>query len=64
MSEFVGDAHYGSLQAKLNKRYGYGLSFLISYTLSHSIDDLNTRTSAYDSRLREVRHRLRCGTGS
>ena len=33
-----GVSSYNSLQASLNKRFSYGLSFLLSYTYSHSID--------------------------
>jgi hypothetical protein len=36
---FDGNAHYNSLQAKLNKRYAYGLTFLTSFTWGKSIDD-------------------------
>jgi hypothetical protein len=35
----IGTAHYNSLQAKLNKRYNNGMSFMASYTWAHSIDD-------------------------
>lgn len=31
-------SHYSSLQAKLDKRFSHGLSFLASYTWSHSLD--------------------------
>lgn len=31
-------SHYNSLQAKLDKRFSHGLSFLMAYTWSHSID--------------------------
>ncbi len=40
-----GDSSYNSLQVSLNKRLSYGLSFLASYTWSHSIDD----TSGYEN---------------
>ena len=33
-----GVSSYNSLQASLNKRFSHGLSFLLSYTYSHSID--------------------------
>ena len=48
MYEFDGNAHYQSLQAKLSKRYSHGLSFLLSYTYAHSIDDLNALTNQFD----------------
>jgi hypothetical protein len=35
-----GNSHFHSLATKLQKRYGYGLSFLVSYTFSKSIDDV------------------------
>jgi Carboxypeptidase regulatory-like domain/TonB-dependent Receptor Plug Domain len=41
----IGSIHYGgvstynSLQAKLEKRYSHGLSFLATYTWSHALDD-------------------------
>jgi hypothetical protein len=33
---------YNALEASLRKRFGYGLSFLASYTLSKSIDDVSS----------------------
>ncbi|HLG96538.1 MAG TPA: carboxypeptidase-like regulatory domain-containing protein [Bryobacteraceae bacterium] len=41
----VGDSHYNSLQASLQKRLSRGLFFQLSYTYSHSIDD----TSGYEN---------------
>lgn len=41
----VGDSHYNSLQASLNKRMTHGVFFQVSYTYSHSIDD----TSGYEN---------------
>jgi hypothetical protein len=64
MYTFVGNANYQSLQVKLNKRYGYGLSFLMAYTYAHSIDDTSAQTNAYDLRTArgpssfDVRHRI------
>jgi hypothetical protein len=40
-----GVSNYNSLQVSLNKRLSYGLTFLASYTWSHSIDD----TSGYEN---------------
>lgn len=37
-AEDVVSSNYHSLQAKLDKRFSHGLSFLASYTWSHSID--------------------------
>jgi len=34
-----GEAAYNSLQAKLDKRFSHGLSFLAGYSWSHSLDD-------------------------
>src|SRR5437763_14232178 len=52
------------MQTKLHQRYSHGLPFLASYTYSHSIDDINNRTNAYDPRTGkgsstfDLRHRL------
>ena len=35
----VGSSRYNALQVSLNKRSSHGFAFLVSYTLSHSIDD-------------------------
>ncbi len=37
-----GDSSYNSFQAKLEKRFSHGLSFLASYTYAHSIDDTSS----------------------
>jgi len=37
--EWDANSHYESLQAKLNKHLGYGLSFLAAFTWGKSIDD-------------------------
>jgi hypothetical protein len=63
-SEFGGVSHYHSLVGKVTKRMGYGLSFLASYTLSKSIDDLNGPTNQLDLRTArgpssfDIRHRF------
>jgi len=36
---FGGVSTYNSLQAKMEKRYSHGLSFLATYTWSHALDD-------------------------
>lgn len=36
---FAGVSTYNALQAKLEKRYSHGLSFLATYTWSHALDD-------------------------
>jgi Carboxypeptidase regulatory-like domain/TonB-dependent Receptor Plug Domain len=36
---YAGVSTYNSLQAKLEKRYSHGLSFLATYTWSHAMDD-------------------------
>jgi hypothetical protein len=36
---FAGVSTYNALQAKLEKRYAHGLSFLATYTWSHALDD-------------------------
>ncbi|MFC6644626.1 carboxypeptidase regulatory-like domain-containing protein [Granulicella cerasi] len=41
-TSFGSDSNYNSLQAKLEKRTDIGLSFLATYTYSHSLDDAPT----------------------
>ena len=36
---YAGVSTYNSLQAKMEKRYSHGLSFLATYTWSHALDD-------------------------
>ena len=36
---YAGVSTYNSLQAKLEKRYSHGLSFLATYTWAHALDD-------------------------
>lgn len=36
---FAGVSTYNSMQAKLEKRYSHGLTFLATYTWSHALDD-------------------------
>jgi hypothetical protein len=38
----VANSSYNALQTSLRKRFSYGLSFLASYTWSHSIDDVSS----------------------
>jgi hypothetical protein len=40
--EGIANSSYNSLEASLRKRFGRGLSFLASYTLSKSIDDVSS----------------------
>ncbi len=42
----IGNSNYNAVQAKLEKRFSYGLSFLVSYTRSKLIDDAS---SVFDS---------------
>jgi len=52
---FNGNSHYQSLQAKLNKRLAYGLSYLAAFTWGKSIDDVagaagaNLASNQYDN---------------
>lgn len=41
-SSYIGSANYNSLQAKLDQHFVNGLSYLVSYTYSHSLDDAPT----------------------
>jgi hypothetical protein len=38
----IANSSYNSFEASLRKRFSHGLSFLASYTLSHSIDDVSS----------------------
>jgi len=38
----IANSSYNALEASLRKRFNYGLSFLASYTWSHSIDDVSS----------------------
>ncbi len=38
----IANSSYNALQASLRKRFSHGLSFLASYTWSHSIDDVSS----------------------
>jgi outer membrane receptor protein involved in Fe transport len=38
----IANSSYNALEASLRKRFGHGLSFLASYTLSKSIDDVSS----------------------
>ncbi len=38
----IANSSYNALEASLNKRFGYGVSFLASYTYSKSIDDASS----------------------
>lgn len=41
-SAYTGGSNYNSLQAKIERRYSNGLSFLGTYTWSHALDDAPT----------------------
>ncbi len=41
-SSYIGSSNYNSLQAKLDQRFNNGLSYLASYTYSHSLDNAPT----------------------
>ena len=38
----IANSSYNAMQASLRKRFSYGVSFLASYTWSHSIDDVSS----------------------
>ena len=63
-AQFNANSHFESLQTKLQKRFGAGLSFIVSYTWGKSIDDFNLATNAFDRQSArglstfDVRHRL------
>ncbi len=44
-----GSSHYHSLQTRLEKRFSAGLSFLASYTWSHSIDNASSANLGSDN---------------
>ena len=59
-----GNSNYHALVAKLTQQYRNGLSFNVSYTFAHTIDNvggvtdqLNFRTARGDSQF-DIRHRL------
>ncbi len=64
MYKWDGSSRYNSVQSKLQQRYSHGLSFLLSYTFSHSLDDINNRTNQFDPRTArgpstfDLRHRI------
>src|ERR1700751_659347 len=38
----IADSTYNAMEVSLRKRFGYGLSFLASYTLSKTLDDVSS----------------------
>ena len=54
-NEYSADSNYNSLQTKIERRFSRGLSFLATYTYSHSLDDATTPLgSAGDGGYRNV----------
>jgi hypothetical protein len=54
-NEYSADSNYNSLQTKIERRFSHGLSFLGTYTYSHSLDDATTPLgSAGDGGYRNV----------
>jgi hypothetical protein len=64
MYQWDRNAHFESLQSKLQKRFGHGLSFLATYMYSHNIDNLGTPSNQNDlsttrgNSTTDVRHRF------
>lgn len=64
MYQWDRNASFQSLQTKLQKRYGNGLSFLATYMFSHAIDNAGTPSNQNDMRTTrgsasiDVRHRF------
>jgi hypothetical protein len=46
-----GTSHYNALQARFEKRFGHGLSFLASYTFSKTMDNTTTIVYPYEDKL-------------
>jgi hypothetical protein len=46
-----GTSHYNALQAKVEKRFSSGLSFLAAYTWSKTMDDTTTLVDPYNDKL-------------
>ncbi len=64
MYQWDRNAHFESMQSKLQKRFGHGLSFLATYMFSHNIDSLgtpadqNNLATTRGSSSTDVRHRF------